>query len=466
MSNDETQRGYPLPSPDNIAYDDAKRIRDAILLINDDVTELEQREATEEHQGNVQLATAAEAAAGTALNRVAVVKRVKDMIVSAITALQTWVSEQLADLETEFDQANSDLEQAFTVALAGKVSTTAVGAGANKIVAFDANGKYPAADGSALTGLNVPDNLIVNPTFDSASVPGETGDGPVSIGGSQTRYVIEQWLVGNVLSGGGAFQVGWAAATGPAGSARRLRFTCTTAQPALGANDYVILYTVLEAVRVRSLKPGSTGASEFEIQVGFKAPAGTFLLRVGNGNVGNRYFRTSVTIAAGEANTDVVKRLIIPGDVAGSWNLSDGFASFTFLIALACGSAGQVALTGAWGASAALGVPGGFNLLSSTANVVEIFETGLWKGRGPAAYKLPDFELNRKWCERYWQTIYGTVAVAPGYSPFYFRTRMRTTPSITHSMGGAASIGNVLPDGGYMNFNETTSGYVYANARF
>ncbi|WP_315741057.1 hypothetical protein [Bradyrhizobium sp. SZCCHNR1093] len=136
MTDETTQRGYPLPNPDNIARDDATRIRSAIAMINDDVTELEERNvvATETETGSVRLATTAEASAGTATDRVLTVKRTKDMITSALqaiqgamTALQDAVTKQLTDNDAEVDQAIHDLNdsvatqlQSFTTTLAAK----------------------------------------------------------------------------------------------------------------------------------------------------------------------------------------------------------------------------------------------------------------------------------------------------------------------------------------------------------
>ncbi|WP_316227748.1 hypothetical protein [Bradyrhizobium sp. SZCCHNR3015] len=165
MTEETTQRGYPLPNPDNVAREDATRIRNAIAMISDDVTELEERNvvATETIFGSVRLATAAEASAGTATNRVPVVARAAAMISAAVSV----VSDALSALQgtvnankTAADNADtglardiSNLSQSVTTALAGKVATSSVGTGANKIVQFDVNGKYPAADGSLITNL-------------------------------------------------------------------------------------------------------------------------------------------------------------------------------------------------------------------------------------------------------------------------------------------------------------------------
>ncbi|MGJ4951866.1 hypothetical protein [Bradyrhizobium sp. HKCCYLS20291] len=116
MADELTQRGYPLPSPDNIAREDATRIRNAITLISDDLTMLEGRDvqASEAVCGGVRLATAGEATAGTATNAVPVVKRVKDMITAVTNALHTTiVSEYGAAIATAINNLKGGVDPAY-----------------------------------------------------------------------------------------------------------------------------------------------------------------------------------------------------------------------------------------------------------------------------------------------------------------------------------------------------------------
>lgn len=95
MPNDLTQRGYPLPHPENVAFEDAQRIRDALTAISDDMDAMGIEPASETVIGGVRLATAAEATAGTTSGSVPVVTRVKDMITAATTALHTTVGGEI-----------------------------------------------------------------------------------------------------------------------------------------------------------------------------------------------------------------------------------------------------------------------------------------------------------------------------------------------------------------------------------
>jgi hypothetical protein len=109
MPNDSTPRDYPLPHPDNIAREDAERIRNAIERISDDMDG-----ASEARSGGVRLATAAEAMAGTAANRVPVVARVKSMITAAINA----VVESMEDLADDVDSFMTSMTTALGTKLA------------------------------------------------------------------------------------------------------------------------------------------------------------------------------------------------------------------------------------------------------------------------------------------------------------------------------------------------------------
>ena len=111
MPNDITTRGYPLPHPDNVAREDAQRIRDALAAISEDLDGMGVAPATETEPGGVRLATVAEATAGTATDAVPVVKRVKDMITAVTTALHTTiVGEYGAAISTAVTTAINDLK--------------------------------------------------------------------------------------------------------------------------------------------------------------------------------------------------------------------------------------------------------------------------------------------------------------------------------------------------------------------
>ncbi|MGJ4942487.1 hypothetical protein ACQR1W_18070 [Bradyrhizobium sp. HKCCYLS1011] len=169
MPNDQTQRGYPLPHPDNVAREDAQRIRNAISQISDDIAEIADRNviATEDTPGSVRLATDAERIAGTAEDRVLTVKRTKDMITAllstvetalnaAMNALQQTTTDQLSQNESDVNKAIADLNSSVATQLGNFTNTLA--------------GKFDKA-GGALSGSVA----IDMPVGQIASISGEIG---------------------------------------------------------------------------------------------------------------------------------------------------------------------------------------------------------------------------------------------------------------------------------------------------
>ncbi|WP_047308780.1 hypothetical protein [Rhodopseudomonas palustris] len=151
MPQDNTPvRGYALPHPDNIARDDAARIRAAIQAIDADVAAA-LTEAAEDEAGRVRLATEAEAATGTANDAVLTVKRTKDMIVALLAVLEDAVgglaSQTTADkaaIEGEIDA----LSDAVTTGLAARVL---VAGGQTLSGGFDTTGLETVMAGGTFT---------------------------------------------------------------------------------------------------------------------------------------------------------------------------------------------------------------------------------------------------------------------------------------------------------------------------
>jgi len=99
----------------------------------------------------------------------------------------------------------------------------------------------------------------------------------------------------------------------PGGSYNRLRVTATVADAAVAAGDYCAVYQPIEGYRVADLGLGYTVAKTVTLQFGVKAPAGTYCVCFYN-IAGNRTYIAEYVIAAGEANTDVVKSITLALD--------------------------------------------------------------------------------------------------------------------------------------------------------
>ncbi|MBK5961129.1 hypothetical protein CCR97_23405 [Rhodoplanes elegans] len=161
------RRGYPLPHEQNVAFEDAKRLKTALGRIDEDMQAALDREppaASETAAGRVRLATAAEMTAGMdahavpAVARVAafVAQRIADLVGTAPAALDTIVeiAEALKD--------NPAVIDALQAAIATKADASAV---VNKAGGQILTGGFAAVSfdaGTKSSGTFTPDVALGN----------------------------------------------------------------------------------------------------------------------------------------------------------------------------------------------------------------------------------------------------------------------------------------------------------------
>ena len=229
----------------------------------------------------------------------------------------------------------------------------------------------------------------------------------------------------------------------PSGSYSRLRMTATAADAAVGAGDYLMIWSAIEAYRMADLKFGQSDAKTFVLQFGVKAPAGTYSVCFSN-SANNRSYVAEYVIAAGEANTDVVKSIVIPGDTTGAWPLGSGIG-LQIKWALMCGTTNQQA-AGSWGTGNVIGSPNQFNFMATNGNVFELFDVSLTEGPAAPPFQVPDYPSELTLCKRYWQSnlvaieVLGTVAGQTGVCVVNYPTPLRA--SVTPTFGTAITSSN------------------------
>lgn len=208
----------------------------------------------------------------------------------------------------------------------------------------------------------------------------------------------------------GTMSIGQVASPTPGGSPNRIRATVTVADAVLDAADVVYVYQPIEGLRVADLKFGTVAAKTVTVQFGVKAPAGTYCVTLWNA-AANRSYVAEYTIAAGEANTDVVKSVTIPGDQAGTW-ANNNTAGILVLWCLMAGANYQQA-AGAWQAATKMGTANQFNFMGTNGNVFELFDVGLYEGSVAPAFQVPDYVPELALCHRYyWRRPYNAAAGA------------------------------------------------------
>lgn len=236
-------------------------------------------------------------------------------------------------------------------------------------------------------------NRIVNHDMRVSQENGTTS------GTTNGRYPVDQWAQYFVTSAG-TLTVAQVASVTPAGSPNRLRATVTVADASLAAGEFWTLTQNLEGSNVADFMYGSASAQDCVLRFGFKGPAGTYAVHLGN-SAANRSYVALFTIGAGEANTDTVQTLSIPGDTTGTWLTADGVIGITLDIVLACGSTFQGS-TG-WQAGNILGTSGVSNGMGTGSSVFELFDVGLRLdpdatgvyGQYQVGEKHPDYRAER-----------------------------------------------------------------------
>jgi hypothetical protein len=283
--------------------------------------------------------------------------------------------------------------------------------------------------GFAQSAYSVPRNRVVNPAMQI----NQPAAGLITVAAGVPNYAVDNWT---------PYQGSDATVTvqqidGPAGAAvgrKRLQFKVTVIDAALAAGQYFQILSPIEGLDVADLGFGAANASPVTVRLGVKFPAGTYGVCLMN-SAGSRSWMADMVIAAGEANTDVVKTFVIPGDVTGTW-LTDTGVGMSLRVILAVGSTYQ-GVAGWNGGSSLMGTANVSNGMAAL-NTFELFDVGLYKGNVAPVFEVPNYADELRRCKRYWQLL-GTM-LACGYQStggmFYvdwpLEVEMRIVPTVTY----------------------------------
>lgn len=290
-----------------------------------------------------------------------------------------------------------------------------------KLLAFDLSGlptattttvKVPAKGGTLATtgGPDLRRNRIVNGDMKDSQENGATA------GTANGYYAADQFATYRVTSAG-VITSQRVASVSPAGSPYRYRVTITTADAALAAGEYLTISQNLEGSNVADFQYGTANAKASVDRFGFKGPAGTYAVAYHN-SAANRSFVALFTISAGQANTDTVQEIAVPGDTSGTWLTADGVIGITRDVVLACGSTFQG--VAGWQSGNILGTSGVSNGMGTGSAVFELFDVGLKLDPDATgvygAYEVGPVDAVYR-SERYWEKLSGAnVLVGAGFA--------------------------------------------------
>lgn len=302
--------------------------------------------------------------------------------------------------------------------------------GTNATNAADArtNLGIPANIGQMATVVETLKDFVVNGDFQNSQ------ENVNNAGTANGYFGADQWATYRVTDAG-VITTQRVAARTPAGGFYRYRVTITTPDASLGAGEYLTITQPLEGSNVQSFLYGTVIASAGVLRFGFRGPAGTYAVRVGN-SAANRSFVALFTISGGLANIDTVQTISIPGDTVGTWLTSDSVVGMTLDIVLACGSTFQGA-TG-WQGGNILGTSAVSNGMGSGGAIFELFDVGLKLdpastgvyGRYEAGAVDAVYRAERYWIAQDFSIVFGAYASgALVRSMVYFSTYMAKPPT-------------------------------------
>ena len=268
-------------------------------------------------------------------------------------------------------------------------------------------------------------NYIINGAMQISQENGETG---VSTSGS---YAADCFSLS--LSHAGLSVAAHTASRTPGGSQWRYRLTCSTADASVAAGDFLQIFQSIEGNRCADLKFGTANAKTVTIQFGCRGPAGTYGVTLSNA-AGARSYTAEYVISVGEANTDVVKSVTIPGDTAGTW-VTDNNSSMVIHWGFMCGITYQQA-SGAWTGNNVVSSTNQFNFMGTVGNVFELFDVSLTEGTVAPPFQVSDYASELAACQRYFNFLkietngYCPAASVPFCQFVPFPTTMRAPPTL------------------------------------
>ena len=239
--------------------------------------------------------------------------------------------------------------------------------------------------------------------------------------------------------------------TAPTGFINSLKFTTTTADSALAATEFSILYQVVEGLNFSDFAWGTASALPVTLSFWVRSSAtGTFGGALQN-SAGNRSYPFTYTINA--IDTWEQKSITVAGDTSGTWLTTNGVGVYVIL-SQGCGTT-RSGTAGSWASANYLSATGAVSLMQTLNATFYITGVQLEKGTTATSFDYRPYGTELALCQRYYQrhnalssyTDFG-MGVASGTTVasicLKYTTSMRASPTIavsnvTLSDGMAAS---------------------------
>jgi len=214
-------------------------------------------------------------------------------------------------------------------------------------------------------------NRIINPAMQISQARGST----LVDCTTGSTYAIDQWIGALSSSPGGTLRLQQVASATPGGSPFRLRATVQVADASIASGDVYSIAQPIEGQMIADARLGSAQARQLLVRFGVRSSvAGTFGVSVRNAATDRSWLGT-ITIGAGEVNTDLLRTLVIPGDAIGTW-LTDTGIGLTLGLCLAAGATFQS--SAGWQGGNVLTTSAQTNFMGTAGATFELFDVGLY----------------------------------------------------------------------------------------
>ena len=229
--------------------------------------------------------------------------------------------------------------------------------------------------------------------------------------------------------------------TAPTGFIKSLKFTTTTADSALAATEFSILYQVVEGLNFSDFAWGTASALPVTLSFWVRSSAtGTFGGALQN-SAGNRSYPFTYTINA--IDTWEQKSITVAGDTSGTWLTTNGVGVYVIL-SQGCGTT-RSGTSGSWASANYLSATGAVSLMQTLNATFYITGVQLEKGSTATSFDYRPYGTELALCQRYTFNISATAqadfgsgffGVTGGQFIFNLPVIMRTPPTLTYSTPG------------------------------